>query len=116
MIIFYLFIKMSFEIIQEFELSILTIKTLDWCKAKKEIINNLNNIQFNLLIDYRELCISNKDLEIEIKNSIFHLLPQFFIQINYNTYEIRDEYNITIEEINKIAKKAIIIINRKIKK
>jgi len=107
---------MSFEIIQEVELMIIAIKTNDWNEAKEEIMNNLNNIQFNLSINYRDLCISNKDLEIEIKNCIFHLLPQFFIQTNYNTYEIVDDYNITMEEINKIAKKAIIIINRKIKK
>lgn len=98
---------MNFEIIQAIELIIVSIKTIDWDEAKKEIINNIKALSIN------NRSYNKKDLQIEIKNCIYHLLPQFFTQISYNNYDINEDYDITIEEINRFVRNVSNLISKK---
>ena len=88
---------------------------IDWNDYKNNILNNLNNINFNEQIENyilpcgKSLYVTRAKMRILLYNSIV-LNEKIFIEVGYGSYQPKEEYNIKQKDIYNFIEECIIIL------
>ena len=98
-------------------------KVIDWNEYKINILNNLNNINFNEQIENyissgktkaecKSLHVTKKRMRKILYDSIV-LNNNIFIEIGYNSYSIKEQYNIKQRDVYIFIEECIKILVKK---
>ena len=81
---------------------------IDWNEYKINILNNLNNINFNEKIE--NYVSSGKLLYVKRPRMRKILYNNIFIEVGYNSYSVKEQYDIKQEDIYNFIEECIKII------
>ncbi len=90
---------------------------IDWNEYKNNILKNLNNINFNIKIE--NYILSDKTLHItrsRMRNILYNsivLNNKIFIEVGYNSYSAKEQYNIKQRDIYDFIEECIKILVKK---
>ena len=90
---------------------------MDWNEYKNNILKNLNNINFNIEIENyissgKTLHVSRPRMRNILYNSIV-LNNKIFIEVGYNSYSAKEQYNIKQRNIYDFIEECIKILVKK---
>jgi len=95
-----------------------TINNIAWDDYKNDITNNLNNIDLNNDIenyepaDGRSLYVTRPRMRVVLYNSIV-LNKNIFLEVGYNSYQPKEQYNIRHKDIYDFIEECIKILVKK---
>jgi hypothetical protein len=92
-------------------------KVIDWNEYKINILNNINNINFNEKIENyissgKTLHVTRKRMRKILYDSIV-LNNNIFIEIGYDSYSIKEQYNIKQRDVYIFIEECIKILVKK---
>ena len=90
---------------------------IDWNEYKINILNNLNNINFNEKIENyvssgKLLYVTRPRMRIILYNNIV-LNNNIFIEVGYNSYSIKEQYDIKQRDVYNFIEECIKILVKK---
>ena len=90
----------------------------DWNEYKINILNNLNNINFNENIDDyisagRSLQLTTRPRMRKILYNSIVLNNNIFIEVGYDSYNIKEQYDIKEQDVYNFIEECIKILVRK---
>jgi len=92
-------------------------KVIDWSEYKINILNNINNINFNEKIENyissgKSLHVTKKRMRKILYDSIV-LNNNIFIEIGYDSYSIKEQYDIKQRDVYIFIEECIKILVKK---
>ena len=91
---------------------------IDWNEYKINILNNLNNINFNEKIDDyislgKSLHLTTRPKMRKILYNSIVLNNNIFIEVGYNSYSIKEQYDIKQRDVYNFIEECIKILVKK---
>jgi hypothetical protein len=90
---------------------------IDWNEYKTNILNNLNNINFNEKIENyissdKSLHVTKPRMRKILYNSIV-LNNNIFMEVGYNSYSVKEQYDIKQQDVYNFIEECIKILVKK---